>query len=162
MISIKMNDISRSLGNIEKQTNYGVVIGLNKLAEHIRISEMKAAKSNFTLRGKWYQPKNRYGFNIKFASKKLPEAMVYTRADWLEKHTEGGIKTAKGDIAMPTQYAKRSKSDIIKVRDRPRNVKDSAKRTIKGRKAIVKYYDTGSGRKLVVHNSLTPFNSSLC
>lgn len=150
MISSNISHISRSISNIEKQTNYGVVIGLNKLAEHIQKSELESAKQEFTLRGKWYQPKSRYGFNIKYANKSYPVATVFTRADWLALHTEGGIKSSGGRIAIPTAEVKRNKQDMIKRGSKPRAIKGSfLMKTSKG-DAIAVRKGRGKSKKLVI------------
>jgi hypothetical protein len=145
-----MNDISRSLGNIEKQTTYGISIGLNKLAEHIRKSELESAKQEFTLRGKWYQPKNRYGFNIKYANKSYPVATVFTRADWLALHTEGGVKSSSGRLAIPTADVKRNKQDMVKRGSKPRAIKGSFLMHTQKGDAIAVRKGRGKSKKLVI------------
>lgn len=127
MINIDANfkEINSFIGSIPKQINYGASVGLNNLATHMRDSELAGAKNALTLRGRWYEPRSRFGFNVQFAKKNDLNAAVYTRADWLILHTEGGIKTARGRIAIPTVEVKRSKRDMITRANRPRNVKGS-------------------------------------
>lgn len=127
MISISANfkEMNTFIGSIPKQLNYGASVGLNNLATHMRDSELAGAKNSLTLRGRWYEPRSRFGFNVQFAKKNDLNAAVYTRADWLVLHAEGGIKTGRGRIAIPTAEVKRSKRDMITRANRPRNVKGS-------------------------------------
>lgn len=127
MINIDANfkEINSLIGSLPKQISYGSSVGLNNLATHMRDSELQGAKNSLTLRGRWYEPRSRFGFNVQFAKKNDLNAAVYTRADWLILHTEGGIKTARGRIAIPTAEVKRSKRDMITRANRPRNVKGS-------------------------------------
>lgn len=127
MIKMDANfkEINSFIGSIPKQINYGASVGLNNLATHMRDSELAGAKNALTLRGRWYEPRSRFGFNVQFAKKNDLNASVYTRADWLVLHAEGGTKTARGRIAIPTAEVKRSKRDIITRANRPRNVKGS-------------------------------------
>lgn len=127
MISMSANfkEVNAFIGSLPKQLNYGASVGLNNLATHMRDSELAGAKNSLTLRGRWYEPRSRFGFNVKFAKKNDLNAAVYTRADWLVLHAEGGIKTGRGRIAIPTAEVKRSKRDMITRANRPRNVKGS-------------------------------------
>jgi hypothetical protein len=124
-ITANFKEINSFIGSFPKQLNYGSSVGLNKLAEHIRESELAGAKHSLTLRGRWYEPRSRFGFNVGYAKKNDLNATVYTRADWLVLHTEGGIKTGRGRIAIPTAEVKRSNRDMITRAKRPRNIKDS-------------------------------------
>ncbi|TDA64291.1 hypothetical protein E0765_06135 [Sulfuricurvum sp. IAE1] len=127
MINIDANfkEMNRFIGSLPKQLNYGASVGLNNLATHMRDSELAGAKNTLTLRGRWYEPRSRFGFNVQFAKKNDLNAAVYTRADWLVLHTEGGTKTGRGRIAIPTAEVKRSKRDMITRSNRPRNIKGS-------------------------------------
>ncbi len=127
MIKMDANfkEMNSFIGSLHQQLNYGASVGLNNLATHMRDSELAGAKNSLTLRGRWYEPRSRFGFNVKFAKKNDLNSYVYTRADWLVLHAEGGTKTARGRIAIPTAEVKRSKRDIITRANRPRNVKGS-------------------------------------
>lgn len=152
MITINSNaaSIASNVSNINKQLAFGISKGINKLAEHIRDSELQAAKNTFSLRGSWYQPRSKFGFNVKPSTKNNLTAEIYTKADWLERHAVGGIKTAKGMIAIPTQFVRRNKKDVINKANRPMGIKGAVKVTFKtGQQAIVKAYKA-DGKKLVV------------
>lgn len=128
MINIEANfkEMNKFIGSLPKQINYGASVGLNNLATHMRDSELAGAKNSLTLRGRWYEPKSRFGFNVQFAKKNDLNAAVYTRADWMVLHTEGGTKVGrKGRIAIPTENVKRSKRDMITRANRPKNIKGS-------------------------------------
>lgn len=158
MINVSSNakSISSTLKGIQKQINYGISVGLNNVAEQIRNSELKSAQNTFTLRGTWWKPRNRFGFNVLPAKKTNLKAEVYTRADWLVMHAFGGIKIPKGsNIALPTEDVKRSKRDIITKANRPKNVKGAFKVTFKsgeakGKSAIAKMSGRGKNRRLVI------------
>ncbi len=124
-MSANVKEMNAFIGSLPKQLNYGASVGLNNLATHMRDSELAAAKNSLTLRGRWYEPRSRFGFNVQFAKKNDLNAAVYTRADWLVLHAEGGTKTTRGRIAIPTESVKRSKRDMITRANRPRNVKGS-------------------------------------
>jgi hypothetical protein len=156
MITGNFKEVNAFIRSVPKQVNYGAMIGINKLAEHIRDSELQSAKSVFNLRGRWYEPRSRFGFNIVPAKKSNLVAEVFTRADWLYLHTSGGVKKARGgDIALPSQYIKRNKKDIITSSNRPRNIQGAFKHTFKsgnakGKTAIVKAYRAGDERRIVI------------
>lgn len=155
-ISSNAKGIAKFFNSFEKQMSYGISSGLNNLSEHIRNSELSAAQSIFTLRGTWWKPKTQYGFNIKFAKKTDLTSEVYTRADWLILHTDGGTKhPSKHFLALPTSDVKRNKKDIITRANKPRNLKGSFRANItteNGKKvpAIAKKVGRGKNKKLVV------------
>lgn len=144
------------MNNIPSQLNYGISTGLNKTAEQMRESEISAAKSAFTLRGTWWQPKTKFGFNIKYAKKNDLTAEVYTRADWLDLHVTGGTKTPRGsNLALPSSDVKRNKKDIVTRANRPKNIKGAFKinittKTGKHMAAIAKKIGRGKNKRIVV------------
>lgn len=156
MVTGNFKEVNAFIRSVPKQVNYGAMIGVNKLAEHIRDAELQSAKSIFNLRGRWYEPRNRFGFNITYAKKTNINAEVFTRADWLYLHESGGVKNPKGsNIALPSQYIKRNKKDIITRSNRPRNIRGAFKHTFKsgkakGHTAIVKAYREGDERRIVI------------
>lgn len=161
MINIDANfkEMNSFIGSLPKQLNYGSSVGLNNLATHMRDSELAGAKNALTLRGRWYEPRSRFGFNVQFAKKNDLNAAVFTKADWLVLHTIGGGKTPSGsNLAMPTQFLKRNNKSIITKANRPRSLESigAFKHTFsktgkgKGRTAIVKRYNDGSKNRIVV------------
>jgi hypothetical protein len=64
---------------------------------------------------------------------------------------DGGVKTAKGLIAIPTIDVRRNKKDIITKGNRPRMVKGAFKITMKnGQQAIAKKVGRGKNKRLVI------------
>jgi len=155
-ITSNITSIKKYINNVPNQLNHGIAIGLNKTAEHIRESELKAVNSIFTIRGNWWKPKTVFGFNVKYAKKNDQSAEIFTRADWLNLHVTGGIKTPKGNnLALPTNVVKRNKKDIITRSNRPKNIKGSFKinvttKTGKHLTAIAKKVGRGKNKKLVI------------
>lgn len=47
----------------------------------------------FTLRGKWYMPRNKYGIKLYKAYRGRNFAVIGTSAPWMALHDKGGIKT---------------------------------------------------------------------
>jgi len=116
---------------LKKQLPFALSKALNSTAERIRESTLKGASDVLTLRGNWWKPRTKYGFNVKPSTKTRLVADIYTKADWMVMQEEGGIKSAKGMIAIPTVDVKRNKKDIITKGNRPRAVKGAFKVTSK-------------------------------
>lgn len=155
-ITSNINSVKKYINNVPNQLNYGISTGLNKTAEHMRESEISAAKNIFTIRGTWWKPKSAFGFNVKYAKKGNLTAEVYTRADWLDLHATGGIKTPKGsNLALPSIDVKRNKKDIITQSNRPKNIKGAFKinvttKTGKKVSAIAKKVGRGKNKRIVI------------
>ena len=155
-ITSNIKSVKRFMKNIPSQLDYGVALGLNKTAEQMRESEISAAKNTFTIRGSWWQPKTRFGFNVNYAKKNSLTAEVYTRANWLDLHVTGGIKTPKGsNLALPSSDVKRNKKDMITRANRPKNIRGAFKinvttKTGKHMTAIAKKVGRGKNKKIVV------------
>jgi len=116
---------------LKKQLPFALSKALNSTAERIREATLKGASDVLTLRGNWWKPRTKYGFNVKPSTKTRLVADIYTKADWMVMQEEGGIKTAKGMIAIPTVDVKRNKKDIITKGNRPRAIKGAFKVTSK-------------------------------
>ena len=153
MIKINSNSatVSVSIKDIGKQLPFALSKGINTTAEKARTATLEGAKSTLNLRGSWYNPRTKYGFNIKLATKTNLIADIYTKADWMVMQEDGGIKTAKGLIAIPTNDVRRNKKDIITKGNRPRMAKGAFKIKMKnGREAIAKEAGRGKKKRLVI------------
>jgi hypothetical protein len=107
---------------VEKNIRFGVARGLTHAAKVGQAASLKALPKQFTLRGQWFQPSNRFGIKINPARRDgEPVASVYTRADWLDIQEEGGTKRGAGRIAIPVE-ARRSPTAVLRRSERPANV----------------------------------------
>lgn len=151
MITSNIETVKLQIKNIGKQIPFAVSKGINNTAEKMRQSTLQGAKDTLTLRGSWFNPRTKYGFNVKPSTKNNLQADIYTNADWMKIQEDGGIKTAKGLIAIPTTDVKRNKKDIITKGNRPRNAKGAFKITLKnGQQAIAKEVGKGKNKRLVI------------
>ena len=127
-------DITRGikkLDNLEKkQLPFAMAKALTDTANDARdhyVDNILGQK--YTLRGKWYKARTRFGFNVKKATKHDLTAVVYTRADWMRLHEKGGIKKPQSThLAIPTELIRRSKkTGKISKAMRPKQVMASGK-----------------------------------
>lgn len=130
-IETNLKEVASFSDALKKQIPFAMSKAINSTAEKIRDKTLFGAKDALTLRGTWWKPRTKFGFNVKPSTKRNLIAEIYTKADWLFQHEEGGIKTAKGMIAIPTVDVKRTKRDIISKGNRPRNIKGAFKVTTK-------------------------------
>ncbi len=130
-IETNAKDIQSYIDSAGKQLPFALSKAINSTADRIREATLKGANDVLTLRGTWWKPRSKYGFNVRPSTKRNLTAEIYTKADWMVQHEDGGIKTAKGLIAIPTIDVKRNKKDIITKGNRPRNIKNAFKVTTK-------------------------------
>lgn len=119
-------DVSRAVSGVRRTLN-GMARAesraLNDTAVQLQSHATQSLlPSKFTLRGKgtrWYEPRQRFGINIKFANLNSLAATVGSRADWLRLHEKGGVKTPPAKVlAIPTADWKR-KQDIMARNKKP-------------------------------------------
>jgi hypothetical protein len=112
---------------IAKNVEFGYARGLTRTAQKAQEDVVEGLRDAFTLRGRWWEKNNKYGIKVTPAKRDELEAAVWTRANWLEIHEEGGRKepTKSRNLTIPTNNVKRNKRDIIKKAQRPRNLKGS-------------------------------------
>jgi hypothetical protein len=105
MIPISMKLIQRppSAAEIYKQTQFGVAVGLTQTAKDGQAAVISALRSNFTLRGSWFQQNMRHGIKIKPATKYDLQAEIRT-------------------AAVPTDAVRRNKRLIIPRAQRPKGL----------------------------------------
>lgn len=131
MIRMSMKLVKRppSAAEIFKQVRFGTAVGLTRTGVEAQTAVLAALSRNFTIRSKWATPGNRFGINLKRATPQKLSAEVYTRAEWLEKHETGGIKTPRGkNVAVPTvQLRPKGSLKILRAAARPRALLASGK-----------------------------------
>lgn len=124
---------------IRSNLTFGIARGLTTAAKAGQAESIRAIQSQFTTRGSWFQPSNRFGIKVRPARKDNLTAEISTKADWLAIHETGGTKTPRGNnIAIPTDQVRRNKRNIITKGNRPKGF---------GSKAFV--INTKRGRVLV-------------
>lgn len=109
-----------------RQIDFGTAVGLTKTAKQAQDAVVSSLKSTFTLRGNWFEQRNKFGIKITPARKDKLQAEVKTAADWLEAHEEGTDKTGQGRLAIPTDQVRRNKRMIIPRGQRPKGLASKA------------------------------------
>ena len=103
-----------------KQLPYATAVALTRTAKRAQTKVRRNLPRRFTIRNQWVSK----GILIKPATKKKPEAVVYSRDDFMVRQEEGGAKRPKSGrhIAVPGSGTKRSKRGIVTKAKRPRRV----------------------------------------
>lgn len=123
-IQLKNQEVFPEIG---KQIVFVTARALTWTADDVRMDIREGIKDQFKVRNRWTEQGNKYGIKFKPATKKDLTATVYTRADWLVDHEKGATRKAERSKyrAIPTEEVRRSKKDIIRKNQRPRNLKRS-------------------------------------
>ncbi len=112
--------------NLPKQLRYATAVTLTRSAEHAQDAILTRTRDVFTIRKSWLQPGYEFGINRKAATKDDLSAEVYSRAPWMLRHEEGGIKLPKKEyLAVPQEGVKRTRKDLIAAGQRPKALKRS-------------------------------------
>ncbi len=105
--------------NLERQFKFAQAAALTAVALEAQkevIDEIKSERY-FTVRGKWFEPGNRFGIKVKTASFRAETiaSQVFTQADWLKKQKEGGeFRPDSGHaVLVPTEFGRRGKRDTV-------------------------------------------------
>ena len=122
-----LDKLYKNLSVVSKQLPFTLSVAMNSMAEEIRKAEIANLKKKFTLRSHWYEPRKKYGINIKPSKKKNLEVRIFTRAGWMEQHVTGEDKRSMYGkyIAIPTKNVERTTTGKIKKSFRPSNLKGS-------------------------------------
>lgn len=120
-----VDELTRYLNDLQrKQIPFATAQALTATAEDVRAEIVKGLSEKFTLRKNWWRPGTRYGFNVKKARRNDLVAEVFTRAPWMVDHETGATRRPKGrNLAVPSEFVKRSKRDLITKANQPRNLK---------------------------------------
>jgi hypothetical protein len=119
-ISIKGNP------HLDKQTTFGLATTLTEVAVRARRGSIAAIEKNFTIRTNW-DTSGPFQVKIKPATKQSLTATMGTAADWLGKFLRGEpggivVNLPQGKfLAVPTTNVRRSKRDVIRNGQRPRD-----------------------------------------
>lgn len=110
-----------------RQIDFGTAVGLTKTAKQGQEAVVSSLRSTFTLRGNWFEQRNKFGIKITPAKKDKLQAEVKTAADWLEPHEEGKDKRGQdGRLVVPTDQVRRNKRMIIPRGQRPKGLAGKA------------------------------------
>jgi hypothetical protein len=101
---VKIVEKTFNAEKINKQMDFGTAVGLTRTAKRGQEAVRGALRGTFTLRGSWFEQQNKFGIKVKPATKTDLKSAVWTDADWLKIHEEGGDKSGKGGhrVAVPT------------------------------------------------------------
>ena len=111
--------------NVAKQFTFALASALTATAKRAQTNTIGDIRNTFTVRNTWVNPGNAMGIKVLPASKMDLSTAVVTRADWLIPHEEGATKKPQGNyLAVPTRFVRRTKRDIIRKTQRPRNLKE--------------------------------------
>jgi hypothetical protein len=121
-VSIKGNP------NLDKQSTFALASSLTMVAKEAQVVVRDAIESNFTIRTSWDRT-GPFSVKIQPATKQDLVAVIGTAADWLEKflrEDQGAIviNHPRGQfLAVPTSAVRRTKRQIVRALDRPRNLR---------------------------------------
>lgn len=130
---------------LDKQTTFACASALTKTGKEVQSAQIKATDEKLTVRNDW-DKRGPLAFKVQPATKSNLACVIGTAADFLEKFVrepEGSIviKVPEGEfLAIPTSNVRRTKRDIIRAMQRPRN--------LRGKRDIVLPMRNGHGKIL--------------
>ena len=157
MISTKFTVSTRGRTDLGNQSAFAIASTLTRLANEVKTAQIAATDAGFTIRNDWNK-RGPLSFKVQAAKKTDLVAIVGTAAEFLEKFVrepEGSIviKLPRGEfIAVPTGNVRRTKRDIIRAAQRPRNLRgkrDVVLPTRSGGLALFQQQGRGRQKKLV-------------
>lgn len=86
----------KGLLTLDKQITFAAAQALTACIKEAQTEVTTVTKAQFTTRGTWYLPSNKFGFRVKTASKTNLSAMLTTIADWLVDHERGAVRSRAG------------------------------------------------------------------
>lgn len=141
MIEVAITGLRETIGTLreaQRQVPFASSQACNDTAKDVQTWTIRdRLPQAFTLRARgapWWKPGTRMGFNIKFASKAKPEAVLGSQADWMKLQEEGGTKRRDGRLAIPSTEWK-PKQAVMERGKKPKRVLKS--KVAYGRKAFV-------------------------
>ena len=107
MFAIAINGaqaVASYLSNLQKQQAYATMRTINRVALEVQNEEVtRELPSHLKLRGGWFKPRTMFGINVsQFARRDNLQAVVGTRANWVQLVEEGGVKTPSGQQGSST------------------------------------------------------------
>lgn len=112
--------------SLDKQTTFALATTLTEVALRTRGAAIEAIEDSFTIRNSWDKT-GPFAVKVKAATKQSLTATVGTAAPWLTKFLRGApggieVNLPRGKfLAVPTVNVKRTKRDLIKKGQRPRD-----------------------------------------
>jgi hypothetical protein len=148
MIAQNFKITESGVRNPEKQVRFAIASSLTRTAKEIQTADRKALHGAFTIRSRWDEV-GPLAIKVQPAKKDTNPitAWVGTGADFIEKFVEAPegsmvVKLPQGEfLAIPTGNVRRTKRDIIRAAQRPRN--------LRGKRDIVLPMRNGRGMVLL-------------
>jgi hypothetical protein len=115
---------ARNVLNLEKQVRFAAALALTRTAKEVQRAEIAHIRDVFTVRGSWLREGGRFGVGVVPATKDTLEAVVESRAPWLEDHEAGTTRAPKGShFAIAQPDVRRTRTQLISRAQRPRALK---------------------------------------
>jgi hypothetical protein len=154
-ITVDASEALTYLQRVSQQAPFAISLALNKVGAHAQENIRNHARRTFTLRRETFVL-NTIKINREDRATKTRQSTIVRidpERNFLAKFEDAGQKTARdgGNVAVPTEFVRRSKNDIIPKAQRPRSLLDSKAalggRVVKTDKVIVQF--SGRGRSAV-------------
>ncbi len=104
---------------MSKQITFAAKQTTIQVAQEAQPKVISQIKSDFHVRGRWYEQANRFGIHVRFTKNKDDlSSNVETYADWLEEHETGGTRTPdkhQGHLTIPQIGNERPRPTILSV-----------------------------------------------
>ena len=140
----------------ERQFKFSVAKALTNTAVEVQKEVRKNMPQRFTIRRQWVVN----GIKMERATKDNLTATVYSRDKFMGLQELGGPKSPlRNYLALPTSMVRRTKTDVIKMADRPKNLGDKVEIVeIEGRKwlALKRPRKAANGQRLKLLYLLVP------
>lgn len=120
-----LSEVKGFLTGVQKQVAFAASRAINKTAIKVQEHEVnKELPGSLKLRTKWFQPRTKFGVNIRFSSKARLFATVGSQAPWLALVEVGGTKRPPRKVLpIPTQNI--DTSQRRKKREKPKALLES-------------------------------------
>lgn len=109
----------KGVTTLPKQINFAAKQTTIQVAQEAQPKVIVQIKSDFHVRGRWYEQANRFGIHVRFTRNKDDlSSNVETLADWLEEHETGGTRTPdkhEGNLTIPQVGNERPRPTILSV-----------------------------------------------
>lgn len=110
-----------------KQIPFAESLAINSTGLKVQAFEVKRMPRVFRIRSKWAKPKGKFGINMKFSNKRNLTASVFSRAPWLKKQEDGGVKkghvktplVGKTKLLLPVKEIRKNKTRLIQKKFSP-------------------------------------------
>jgi hypothetical protein len=117
-----LSEVKGFLTGVQKQVAFAASRAINKTAIKVQEHEVnKELPGSLKLRTKWFQPRTKFGVNIRFSSKARLFATVGSQAPWLKLVEQGGKKLPPNK-AIPVPTSNIDTSRRRKKREKPKAI----------------------------------------